>query len=71
MCGRCPLIGDAEEFPIPGDMIGDKLLLQSNPNLNGDKIATFVTLDNSETPTLEYWNYDGIINKISEQILIE
>lgn len=63
--------GDAGEFPIPGDMIGDKLLLQSNPNLNGDKIATFVTLDNSKAPTLEYWNYDGIISKISEQILIE
>lgn len=63
--------GDAGEFPIPGDMIGDKLLLQSNPNLNGDKIATFVTLDNSKTPTLEYWNYDGIISKISEQILIK
>lgn len=62
--------GDSGEFPIPGDMIGDKLLLQSNPNLNGDKIATFVTLDNSKEPTLEYWNYDGIINKISEQILI-
>ena len=62
--------GDGGEFPIPGDMIGDKLLLQSNPNLNGDKIATFVTLDNSKEPTLEYWNYDGIINKISEQILI-
>lgn len=67
MRGRCPLIGDAGEFPIPGD----KLLLQSNPNLNGDKIATFITLDNSKTPTLEYWNYDGIISKISEQILIE
>lgn len=51
-------------------MIGDKLLLQSNPNLNGDKIATFVTLDNSKEPTLEYWKYDGIISKISEQILI-
>ena len=51
-------------------MIGNKLLLQSNPNLDGDKIATFVTLDNSKTPTLEYWNYDGIIRKISEQILI-
>ena len=63
--------GDAGEFPIPGDMIGDKLLLQSNPNLNGDKIATFVTLDNSKAPTLEYWYYDGIISKISEQILIE
>lgn len=62
--------GDSGEFPIPGDMIGDKLLLQSNPNLNSDKIATFVTLDNSKEPTLEYWNYDGIISKISEQILI-
>lgn len=62
--------GDSGEFPIPGDMIGDKLLLQSNPNLNGDKIATFVTLDNSKEPTVEYWNYDGIINKISEYILI-
>ena len=58
--------GDTGEFPIPGDMIGDKLLLQSNLKLNGDKIATFVTLDNSKTPTLEYWNYDGIISKISE-----
>ena len=58
--------GDSGEFPIPGDMIEDKLLLQSNPNLNGDKIATFVTLDNYKEPTLEYWNYDGIISKISE-----